>query len=364
MHDPFAWSFPLGRLFGVTIRIHWLFPFVALAVILHAAFGKHPGGTPFPPGLWIDATILMLLLFLSVLWHEYAHCFSARALGGEATEVLLWPLGGLANVDLPHRPRAHFLCAFAGPASNLLLCAVCLVALLFLAEKMVVPPLNPLGVWPAREYPNDEAKIFVKLSTYSGETLYHDPLFSPAVWVARFFWVNWVGALFNLVLIGFPMDAGRMLQATLWPHVGYRHATLAAVYCGFVVAAIIGLYAVVNGSVLSLCLALFIVDACRRQWMMLESGGEEGIFGYDFSQGYTSLERGNVDALPRVRVSWWRRWTQRRAAKRLLREMEQREAEERRLDELLDKVHRQGRASLTAEEERFMKRVSDRYRRP
>ena len=34
-----------------------------------------------------------------------------------------------------------------------------------------------------------------------------------------------------------------------------------------------------------------------------------------------------------------------------------------RLDALLDKVHREGRASLTDEEERFMKRVSDRYRR-
>ena len=44
------------------------------------------------------------------------------------------------------------------------------------------------------------------------------------------------------------------------------------------------------------------------------------------------------------------------------RENERREAEERRLDELLDKLHRQGRAALTDEEQRFMKRVSDRYR--
>ena len=94
-----------------------------------------------------------------------------------------------------------------------------------------------------------------------------------------------------------------------------------------------------------------------------EAGGEEGAFGYDFSQGYTSLERGIADAPTRPRVSWWYRWLQRRAARRLLREQEEREAEERRLDGLLEKVHREGRQALTDEEVLFMKRVSDRYRR-
>ena len=51
-----------------------------------------------------------------------------------------------------------------------------------------------------------------------------------------------------------------------------------------------------------------------------------------------------------------------RAAKKLQREVEQREAEERRLDELLEKVQRDGINALTDEERRFMKRVSDRYR--
>ena len=39
-----------------------------------------------------------------------------------------------------------------------------------------------------------------------------------------------------------------------------------------------------------------------------------------------------------------------------------REMEERRLDELLDKVQRLGKQSLSAEEERFLNRVSTRYR--
>src|ERR1700722_11736980 len=110
MHDPFAWSVPLGRLFGITIRVHLLFPFVALGLILHAAFTKSQGVAP-PEGKWVDASIFMLILFFVVLLHEFGHCFGARFVHGEAQEVLLWPLGGLANVEVPHRPRAHFLTA-------------------------------------------------------------------------------------------------------------------------------------------------------------------------------------------------------------------------------------------------------------
>ncbi|MBY0231974.1 MAG: site-2 protease family protein [Gemmataceae bacterium] len=362
MQDPVAWSFPMGRLFGVTIRVHWLYPFVALSFILWAAYGKPIQGETQTPGLWHDAVVMMLLLFLSVLFHEYAHCFAARGVGGEANEILMWPLGGLAYVDLPHRPGAHFLTAAAGPASNLLLCALCAVLLLFVADRAYVPPLNPFySGWPARW---EGESALVQMVGYDGTKRDLHALSSPAVWIARLFWVNWFLALLNIVLVGFPLDGGRMLQSALWPHVGYRQATLAAVYAGFFgVAIIVAMFAVIFSSVLSFALALFVADACRRQWMQLETGGEEGVFGYDFSQGYTSLERGAVDAqLLRPRVGWWRRWTARRAAKRLLREQEQREAEERRLDDLLDKVHRQGRSSLTAEEERFMKRVADRYR--
>jgi len=113
--------------------------------------------------------------------------------------------------------------------------------------------------------------------------------------------------------------------------------------------------------VLAFALAIFIASECYRQWVVLETGGDDALFGYDFSQGYTSLER-DQPAPPRRRVSWWQRWQQRRSARKLQREQETREAEEQRMDELLEKVQRQGISALTDEERRFMKRVSDRYR--
>ncbi len=111
-------------------------------------------------------------------------------------------------------------------------------------------------------------------------------------------------------------------------------------------------------------LGLFMYVECRKQWLILEGGGEDSLFGYDFSQGYTSLERDEAPtAPPRRRKGWFQRWRERRAALKAQREEEIRVADERRLDELLEKVQREGMGALTDEERRFMKRVSDRYRK-
>jgi Zn-dependent protease len=362
MHDPFTWSFPMGRLFGITIRVHFLFPFVALCMILYAIYYKpYPEYEP-PKGLWIDVTILMAILFVVVLLHEFGHCFAARWVQGDAQEVLLWPLGGLANVEVPHRPRAHFITAAGGPAVNLVLALLCGLLLAFAADKANAfqPIWNPLpDGFPAR----DGKTGLVTLSTWRAGDVPLSP-YSWSVWLARICWVNYFLFLLNVVLVGFPLDGGRLLQAALWPSLGYRQATLTAVFAGFIVFVVVAGFSFVMNQTMALGLAIFILVSCHRQWVVLETGGEEGVFGYDFSQGYTSLERDQptTPPPPARRVSWWRRWLQRRAAKRMQREQEQREAEERRLDELLEKVHREGQGALTDEERRFMKRVSDRYK--
>src|SRR5207302_3137679 len=115
---------------------HVFFPLIALAFILRVAFKEGA-----PSGLWIEAAILMGLLFVAVLLHEFGHCFGARLVDGDAHEILLWPLGGLAAIDVPHTPRAHFLSTAAGPFVNLVLC---LGAGAGLAALGVRPPFSPL----------------------------------------------------------------------------------------------------------------------------------------------------------------------------------------------------------------------------
>jgi Zn-dependent protease len=356
MRDPFLWSIPLGRLFGINIRVHLLYPAVALGFILRVAFQQRP--IAYPEGTWIDATVLSVLLLGIVLLHELGHCFAGRWVGGEASEILIWPLGGLAYVDVPHTPRANFITAAAGPAANLLLCVVCALLLAFATDQAYQPPWSPL--WsPFRS--GVGLRGAVEMTPWGAA-----PVQEAGVWpvtLARTFYLSWMLFWFNVLLVGFPLDGGRMLQCTLWPYLGYAQATRTVIFTGFFMMFVVGIAAIFTNEILPLFLAAFIYVACKNQWILLESGGEEGLFGvYDFSQGYTSLEREGRAAPSTRRVGWWQRWRQRVAARKLQRQLEQRDAEEKRFDQLLEKVHREGMAALTDEERRFMNRFSDRYR--
>jgi Zn-dependent protease len=355
MRDLMSWSFPIGRLFGIQIRVHILLPIVFLGLLIRVAASKD-----FPiAGTWLDLSMVLGFLFLSILLHEFGHCFAARWVEGDATEILMWPLGGLASCDVPHTPRANFICVICGPLVNLAICLVCAVFIVGLSDPTFRPTWNPLW-YPFRVH--EDGRIW--LWTWAGYRWdFEGPTPLWLVVLARLFWVNWVLFLFNMVLVAFPMDAGRLLQCTLWKYLGYQRATMIAVMVGFVMAIIVGIFAIGANELLLGFLALFIYVSCRHQWIVLEMGAEDSPFGYDFSQGYTSLERDQpATAPPRRRQSWYQRWRQRRTQQKMQREQEVREAEERRLDELLEKVQRSGLAALTDEERRFLKRASDRYR--
>ena len=281
MRDPFTWSFPVGRMFGITVRVHLLFPIFALGMILRTVHAINV------PGVWIDASILMGLTFLSVLLHEFGHCFMARSVGGDANEVLLWPLGGLANVDVPHSARANFLVTAGGPLVNLVICLVSGLALVFAFEQSWWPPFNPL-VWSLCPTSLAPGQIFMTHWDGSLEPISH--LAAPVI-LGQIFWVNWGLFLFNVLILGYPLDGGRMLQAGLWPFVGYRQATMCAVFSGFIFMILILIVSFGWNEVMLLLLAVFIYTACKQQWIILETGGEDSLFGYDFSQGYTSLEK-------------------------------------------------------------------------
>jgi Zn-dependent protease len=353
MRDPLSWSIPLPvRLFGITVRVHVLF-LIVLGVVLRIIYPKEMPNQDAPPaGTYLDAWALVGILFATVLLHELGHCLGARLVHGDAHEILLWPLGGLATLELPQRARAHFVAVAAGPATNLLIFLTAGLLLGFVAD--VRPPWDPQ--WnPCRI----DATGAIKLTDWEGNAVHVAN--AGVVLLARIFWLNWILFLLNL-LPGFPLDGGRLLQCLLWPGTGFRQATVYAIFAGFITMLVIGVYAIWVYDPLFLFLALFIYYTCRQQWFILENGGEDSVFGYDFSQGYTSLEGETPPPPRRPQTSFWRRWLQKRAARKIQRAQEIREAEDRRMDELLDKVHREGKNALTDEERRFLNRVSDRYR--
>ena len=70
----------------------------------------------------------MLTLFLSVARHELGHSLMARRFGIETREILLMPLGGIAQLEKnPKQPRHELLIALAGPMVNVLIAALLVV---------------------------------------------------------------------------------------------------------------------------------------------------------------------------------------------------------------------------------------------
>ncbi len=386
MRDPMSWALPVYRLFGIQVKVHVFFLVITLGLFLRQVAD--------PKNVVAWETVLLFtvgMLFAVVLLHEYGHCYGGKRVGGEPSEILIWPLGGLAFVDVPHHPRAHLVTVAAGPAVNAGLG-------LFAAAALVLagfwPNANPLP-WSEGGNPYlSELKGFdgrLYTSEY-GARLYHKGSAEPVraipadvaakwgkpaefrdaareaqldwavappwvVWVQRFFWLNWVLLLFNL-LPAYPLDGGQLLQGFVWARTSYRQGTTVAAYAGYGVAVVFLIAAIAVNEALLLGLGLFMLYA---SWVRLHAmEAEEGVYG-DFSQGYLSLDRDEPPPRPR-KANFLKRWLQARAARRLQREIEQRQAEDERMDELLDKIAKYGKAALTDEERRFMERVSARYR--
>ena len=112
--------------------------------------------------------------------------------------------------------------------------------------------------------------------------------------------------------------AVHLLQAALWPRLGYYTATKVACYAGFVVAILLSVWAFVftsdvnyQSAIIAFSIAIFVFVTCQQELQRLEVGIlEDDNFGYDFSQGYTSLER---SASRQRRPSFFQRWIAERA---------------------------------------------------
>jgi len=140
---------------------------------------------------YIVAAAFVVLLYLSVLVHELSHSVVARGYGLPVRRIVLWPLGGVSEIEREApTPGREFAVAAAGPALSLVLGVIG-----WLLTKLVTR-----GVSGA---------------------LVHELM-----------WANFVVGFFNL-LPGLPLDGGRMLRAVIWGITKKpASATIAAAWTG------------------------------------------------------------------------------------------------------------------------------------
>jgi Zn-dependent protease/CBS domain-containing protein len=162
------YSFTILKIRGIPIQLH--ITFIGLLGVLFIYF--------FPQ---IYPVLLFGLLFISVIIHELAHSIVAQRNGIPVKKILLYPIGGAAQIDdIPEKPDIEVRMALAGPFTSLS------IGLISLGINLLYPitfPTLSMFFW--------SGSLFFDLGV-----------------------LNLILALFNLIP-AFPMDGGRALRAIL-----------------------------------------------------------------------------------------------------------------------------------------------------
>lgn len=321
-----ALSLPVGRMFHARVRISLHFLTVFVAVWTHHR----------SPGL---AAMFTAALFLTALLHELAHLLLSRLSSGQPDELVIWPLGGGGNIVGGFGQDAAALTVLAGPMLNLGIFALMLPWCLNLAPIGTL--LNPF-------------QLPIALPTELSLT---------QQWQLMVLSANWIMFLANLIPI-WPMDAARLVLMISGRYSGTEAAMTMLLRMGIPLS--LGLATIgVLGQWIWLCYLgglLLLLNVVLLVPPLPDESSDDAFMGYDFSQGYTSLERSVPAELRERNPGFLERWKRRRAAARAERDRERELAERRQLDELLSKVHEQGLAALSPAERKLLNRVSDQLR--
>jgi Zn-dependent protease len=265
-----------------------------------------------------------------VLAHEFGHCLACRWSGGDADEILMWPLGGLAYCRPPHRWKAHLITAAGGPLINVILCLVAGTLLGSVTGHWLgVAIPNPLdlaaGIYVAEVRPWPILTLFI------------------------IHYTSLVLLLFNLLPI-FPLDGGRIVQSLLWPRVGYSRSMHIAVRVGFIGAIVLGVFGAVMSKWMLVGIALFGGVTCYLTLKQLQ--WSDSMLEFESDEYALSLHGGKEEPEGATRPTYRQRRAQKQAAR------EQQEAEE--VDRILQKIADSGMDSLSRAERSLLRRVTER----
>jgi Zn-dependent protease/CBS domain-containing protein len=170
-------SYRLFTIAGIEVGVHvsWLVIFGLVTWSLASSYFPAVLTRSDPLERWVLGALSAILLFASVLIHELAHSFLAKARGLEARSITLFIFGGVSSLSgETKRPSTEFVVAIVGPLTSLVLSGIAY------AVAVAAPRASPVA--------------------------------AIAGYLAA---INGVLGLFNLIP-GFPLDGGRVLRAIIW----------------------------------------------------------------------------------------------------------------------------------------------------
>jgi len=230
-------SLTLGKIAGVTVRIHATFWLLGIYVVI-SALSQGAGAA----GVAVSA-VAVAVVFGVVVLHELGHALAARYYGVQTRDITLYPIGGVASLErMPHNPMHELVIAIAGPMVNVVLAAL--------------------------------AFLLLQVSSFSAGLTF---------FLQQFLSLNIILTVFNL-LPAFPMDGGRVLRSLLARKINRYQATRVAVSVGkimailFFIAGLTGFYGGINLIIIGAFVWIagqseLRMEAMRYQYQRQRDGG-------------------------------------------------------------------------------------------
>ena len=173
---------PIGKAFGIQLRLHYSWFFIFALVTWALAAGYFPSEYPsWSLSARIAAGLITsVLFFASVLVHELMHSIVSQRQGVPVQSITLFFLGGVSQITSePKQPADEFRMAIVGPLSSLVIGGIL------------------LGIYFQLRSGNTFAAQFATAIAY---------------WLGI---INVFLGAFNLIP-GFPLDGGRVLRSLIW----------------------------------------------------------------------------------------------------------------------------------------------------
>ncbi len=171
-------SLRLFQLWGIPVELHVSWLLILVLITWSFATGFYPANYPglfSSLQIWAMSLLTAVLLFISILLHEFSHSLVAKRNGLPIGKITLFMFGGVAQMkNEVESPGVELRMASAGPVMTLVL-----VGVFYLLSRLLYG-VTWLSV------------LFQALSS-----------------------INAVVFIFNMVP-GFPLDGGRILRALIW----------------------------------------------------------------------------------------------------------------------------------------------------
>ena len=199
-----GWSFTIGRLFGVEIRIHTFFLLLLGLSISYSSVSGTSGSRGF---------VLWMILLMAVAVREIARAIAAAWLGLELRSILLLPTGGLQQYSTAEAseaaatPEMGKRLGLVGPVTNLFFGGLLAAMILSVAPEI---------------------------------RLLEKPWLTPAHLIRAMVWTNLLLAAINL-LPAAPLDGGRIFRGEFSRNHGVLKGTRAAVGLGQIIGIILAI---------------------------------------------------------------------------------------------------------------------------